>query len=151
MPFRICKTFEIESGHMLSKHAGTCRFPHGHSRRIEIVVVSDELDASDMVCDFKALKSALEPFLSAWDHALSLNTADPQFAYLKHTYGDRVIPFANSDPTSERMAQVIFTEAKRRLRDAAGAAGATPAVSATVRVERVRVTETSSSWAEYFE
>ena len=58
MPFRICKTFEIESGHMLSKHGGKCRFPHGHSRRIEVVLVADQLNAADMVCDFKALKMA---------------------------------------------------------------------------------------------
>jgi 6-pyruvoyltetrahydropterin/6-carboxytetrahydropterin synthase len=49
------------------------------------------------------------------------------------------------------MAEVIFAEAKRRLREAAGVMGDSLAVSATVRVQRVRVTETSSSWAEYFE
>jgi 6-pyruvoyltetrahydropterin/6-carboxytetrahydropterin synthase len=151
MPFRICKTFEIESGHMLSKHLGNCRFPHGHSRRVEIVVVSKELNAADMVCDFKALKAALDPFLAQWDHALCLNTADPQFAYLEKTYGARVVPFANADPTSERMAQVIFAEAKRRLHEASGTVNPSLPISAAVRVERVRVTETSSSWAEYFE
>ena len=151
MPFRICKSFEIESGHMLSKHSGKCRFPHGHSRRIDIVVVAEDLNAADMVCDFKALKAALEPFLAQWDHALCLNTADPQFAHLKKTYDARVVPFEDADPTSERMAQVIFAEAKRRLREAANAANASLPISATVHVERVRVTETSSSWAEYFE
>src|SRR5947209_8102903 len=35
MAFRICKTIEIENGHMLSKHPDKCRFPHGHSRRVE--------------------------------------------------------------------------------------------------------------------
>lgn len=151
MPFRICKTFEIESGHMLSKHPGNCRFPHGHSRRIEIVVVSEGLNAADMVCDFKALKAALEPFLATWDHALCLNTADPQFAHLQRAYDTRVVPFADADPTSERMAQVIFAEAKRRLREASAAACDSPPIPTGVRVERVRVTETSSSWAEYFE
>lgn len=147
MPFRICKSFAIESGHMLSKHSGNCRFPHGHSRRIEVIVVSDKLNAGDMVCDFKALKTALEPFLAGWDHALCLNTADPQFAHLKKTYGARIVPFEDSDPTSERMAQVIFAEAKRRLHDAGEATNA----SLPMRIERVRVTETSSCWAEYFE
>lgn len=150
MPFRICKSIEIESGHMLSKHSGNCRFPHGHSRRIDIVVVSDELDAADMVCDFKALKAALAPFLAEWDHALCLNTADPQFAHLQNAYGARVVPFPNCDPTSERMAQVVFSEAKRRLRETI-TSDATISIPARVRIERVRVTETSSSWAEYFE
>ena len=89
--------------------------------------------------------------VAQWDHSLCLNTADPQFAHLKMTYGERIIPFADSDPTSERMAEVIFAEAKRRLREADGAMAGSFAVSPAVRVQRVRVTETSSSWAEYFE
>ena len=63
MPFRICKTFEIESGHLLSKHPDKCRFPHGHSRTVEVVLAADQLDANDMVCDFQTVKSALTAFL----------------------------------------------------------------------------------------
>lgn len=114
-------------------------------------MVSEDLNAADMVCDFNALKAALEPFLATWDHALCLNTADPQFAHLKQAYDARVIAFEDCDPTSERMAQVIFAEAKRRLSEAGAAMDASLAGSTGVRVECVCVTETSSSWAEYFE
>jgi 6-pyruvoyltetrahydropterin/6-carboxytetrahydropterin synthase len=141
MPFRICKTFEIESGHLLSKHPDKCRYPHGHSRTVEVVLAADQLDANDMVCDFQTVKSALGDFLEKWDHALCLNTADPNFEFYRRTYGDRVIPFPNTDPTSEVMAKTIFDELRRQL---AGAAGAR-----AVRIERVRITETSSTWAEY--
>ena len=151
MPYRICKSFEIESGHMLSKHSGKCRFPHGHSRRIEVVLVADKLNAADMVCDFKALKEALESFLERWDHALCLNTADPEFAHLERTYQPRVVPFADADPTSEMMARAVFEEGTRRLCDATAHPNPALAIPAGVRIERVRVTETSSSWAEYFE
>lgn len=154
MPFRICKTFEIESGHLLSKHPGKCRFPHGHSRRVDVVLVAHQLDANDMVCDFKAIKEALHSFLETWDHALCVNDADPQFAFYQKTYGANVVAFAKTDPTSEVMARMIFAEAKVRL-----AADVPPTnspappypISSAVRVERVRVTETSSSWAEYYE
>ena len=146
MPFRICKSFEIESGHMLSKHLGKCRFPHGHSRRVDVVLAADVLDANDMVCDFKAIKDTLQDFLDAWDHALCLNTEDPAFAFHQKTYGARIIPFAGCDPTSEVMAQTIFAELKRRLTSFGN-----PRIAAGVRLERVRVTETSSSWAEYSE
>jgi 6-pyruvoyltetrahydropterin/6-carboxytetrahydropterin synthase len=44
MPYRICKSLEIENGHMLSKHPDKCRFPHGHSRKVEFVIEADELD-----------------------------------------------------------------------------------------------------------
>ena len=150
MPFRICKSFEIESGHALSKHPGNCRFPHGHSRRIDVVLVADALDDHDMVCDFKALKEALQSFLERWDHALCLNSSDPHFTQLAQSYGDRIVAFPQADPTTEVLARAVFHEAQQRLRAAAAEPGAVYPISHSVRVERVRVTETSSSWAEYF-
>jgi 6-pyruvoyltetrahydropterin/6-carboxytetrahydropterin synthase len=157
MPFRICKSFEIESGHMLSKHPGKCRFPHGHSRRIEVVLAADTLDANDMVCDFKALKEALRELIDRWDHAMCLNDADPQFAFHQQTYGAAIVPFKNTDPTSEILAREVFRETQRRLQatqkalaESAGSASVHQ-IGHAVRLERVRVTETSSSWAEYFE
>ncbi len=151
MPFRICKTFEIENGHLLSKHPEKCRFPHGHSRRIEVVLVADKLDSNDMVCDFKAVKAALGEFLDSWDHAFCLNTADPQFEQYQKIYGAQIVPFEKADPTSELMAKTIFDELKRRLADPAFSPVSRYRVASGVRVERVRVTETSSSWAEYSE
>lgn len=141
MPYRICKTFEIESGHVLSKHPDKCRFPHGHSRTVTVVLAADNLDANNMVCDFQTVKAALSAFLEQWDHALCLNTTDPHFEFYRRTYGDRIIPFDETDPTSEVMARTIFAEMDRRLPEAARARG--------VRVERVRVSETSTTWAEY--
>ncbi len=149
MPFRIGKTFEIESGHLLSKHPEKCRFPHGHSRKVEVVLAADELDANDMVCDFKAVKRLLAAFLDRWDHALAVNTADPNFAALTQTYGERVIAFQDTDPTSEVMAKAIFDEFTIRLARETATPPASYAILPSVRVERVRVTETSSSWAEY--
>lgn len=149
MPFRICKRFEIESGHILSKHPGKCRFPHGHSRRVEVVLVAAQLDANDMVCDFKAVKHILATFLDRWDHALAINTSDPQFAYFQKAYGERVVAFADRDPTTEVMAKAIFDELAARLAQPTNTGGY--AIGSGVRVERVRVTETSSSWAEYSE
>lgn len=157
MPFRICKTFEIENGHILSKHPGKCRFPHGHSRRIEVILVADTLDENDMVCDFKALKAALRDLVERWDHAMCLNDADPQFSHYQQTYGTAIVPFKNIDPTSEVLAREAFLETQRRLRapqiPSTDSSNTGPAyrIPPSVRVERVRVTETSSSWAEYFE
>ena len=149
MPYRVCKTFEIESGHLLTKHPGKCRFPHGHSRRVEVVLVADQLDGNDMVCDFKAVKLALRDFLAGWDHALALNTDDPHYAFHAQQYGERLIPFPHADPTTERMAKAVFDEMRRRL---AQPDPATPhPIAPGVRVERVRVSETSSTWAEYAE
>lgn len=147
MPYRIAKIFEIESGHLLSKHPEKCRFPHGHSRKVEVVLVADSLDANDMVCDFKAVKLMLADFLGRWDHALAINTADPQFAYFQKAYGERIVSFPDRDPTTEVMAKAIFDELARRL--AEPTASGNYVIGPNVRVERIRVTETSSSWAEY--
>jgi len=149
MPFRICKSFEIESGHLLSKHPGKCRFPHGHSRRVEVVLAADTLDANDMVCDFRAVKTALADFLANWDHALCINTSDPQFEFYRATYGDRVIPFDRTDPTSEVMARTVFEVLKRRLAEATASSSPQAVLPPGVRIERVRVTETGTTWAEY--
>jgi 6-pyruvoyltetrahydropterin/6-carboxytetrahydropterin synthase len=151
MPFRICKTFSIESGHILSKHPGKCRFPHGHSRTVEIVLAADRLDASDMVCDFKVIKTALNDFIDSWDHALCLNTDDPNFSFYQKTYGAKIIPFTQADPTSELMAKAVFDELKRKLGPAVDKSGPGDPTAAGLRIECVRITETSSSWAEYSE
>lgn len=149
MPYRICKTFTVESGHLLSKHPGDCRFPHGHSRTIELVLVADTLDARDMVCDFKALKPAIAACARRYDHALALNTADPQFAALSAAYGDHVTAFVDTDPTSEAMARDVYQTVAALL--AAPPAPSDFPIGPGVRLEKVRVTETATSWAEYWE
>jgi 6-pyruvoyltetrahydropterin/6-carboxytetrahydropterin synthase len=151
MPFRIAKTFTIETGHLLTKHAGACRFPHGHSRTVELVVASEVLDACDMVCDFKALKLAAGEAIARYDHAFALNTADPRFNELRAAYGERVIPFPSADPTTEVLAREIFREVRARLAASSSSPGAAWPIAAGVRLERVRVSETATSWAEYWE
>ena len=151
MPYLICKIFEIESGHMLYKHPDLCKYPHGHSRKVEVVVEAAGLDKNEMVCDFKALKEALWGYLKSFDHALCVNTRDPQFGALKAAYGAQIIAFEDEDPTTEVMAQTIFAEAKKRLAAYATDAKAAYPIAHPVRLASVRVWETSSSWAEYAE
>ncbi|MEM9374262.1 MAG: 6-carboxytetrahydropterin synthase, partial [Planctomycetota bacterium] len=148
----VCKSFEVESGHMLSKHPGRCRLPHGHSRRIDLVISSPTLNEQDMVCDFKALKLAVEAELDEYDHALAVNSEDPVLGQLCETNRTRVIVFENQDPTTEAMARRIFDFVTGQI--ALGASfrdeqGNSFELSSGLTLERVRVTETSSSWAEY--
>jgi 6-pyruvoyltetrahydropterin/6-carboxytetrahydropterin synthase len=149
MPYRVCRIFEVENGHMLSKHPDKCRFPHGHSRRIECVLEADDLDGREMVCDFKVLKLALAEYLERYDHALCVNTADPAYGELKARYGERVLGYENEDPTTEILARDIF----RHLQEALSAYLSDPApgfpLRPGVRVVSVKVWETSGSWAEF--
>jgi 6-pyruvoyltetrahydropterin/6-carboxytetrahydropterin synthase len=151
MRYRICKSFEIENGHMLSKHPDKCRFPHGHTRKVECVLSAESLDAHEMVCDFKLLKNLLADFLDQYDHALCMNTEDPQYASLKAAYGERVIGFEHRDPTTEVLAQTVFLHLEKALREYATTSAGAYSLRHEVKLERVRVWETSSSWAEYGE
>jgi len=149
MPYRICKTVEIENGHMLTKHPDKCKFPHGHSRKVEFVIEADDLDQNDMVCDFKIVKEATEDFLEQYDHAMCINTDDPKFTDFKSSYGDRVIGFTKTDPTTEVIAKRFFDHFTARLQVYAAQPHPRYPFRQSLRVVSVRVWETSSSWAEY--
>ena len=134
---------------MLSKHPDKCRFPHGHTRKVEFVLEADALDGNDMVCDFKVVKEIVSDFLESYDHSMCMNTADPEFSRMKAAYGERIIAFTETDPTTEVMAQTIFRYFTEQL--AAYAARSKPkyAIRSSVRLVSVRLWETSSSWAEF--
>lgn len=134
---------------MLSKHRDVCKFLHGHSRQVELVLEADELDQNEMVCDFKVFKEVINEYLQGFDHAMCVNTQDKNFAKLKELYGDRVIAFEGKDPTTEMMAKVIFDELEKRLESYRTETSARYPIRTKVRVVKVRVWETSSSWAEY--
>jgi 6-pyruvoyltetrahydropterin/6-carboxytetrahydropterin synthase len=151
MPYRICKTFEIESGHILSKHPDRCQFPHGHSRRVEVVLEADTLDDKQMICDYFVIKETMRDYLDTFDHAMCINSAHPAYDALKSAYGERLIPFDDMDPTSEIMAQTIFDRCKTQLAEYRKNGHPDYPLRETVRVVKVRVWETSSSWAEYRE
>ncbi len=147
--FRICKILEIENGHMLAHHPDACRFPHGHSRKVEITLEAEELDAHGMVCDFKIVKDAVGAFLDTFDHALCMNTEDSMFPTLKAAFGDRVIPFEKTEPTTEVLAKTFFETIAKGLEDYASRQDTRYRLRSAVRLASVRVWETSSSWAEY--
>ncbi len=149
--YRIAKTFEVEYGHRLCKHPEKCRFPHGHSLRIEIVVRGRRLDDNDMVCDYKALKVLVGGVVDRLDHAMALNSSDPHLESLQ-AVGDRVLLFDDQDPTTEVLVRWIFHEVASRLSHGGSVqsdGGAKYRIPADLELERVRVWETRTSWAEY--
>lgn len=147
--YRICKTLSFESGHLLSKHPEDCRFPHGHSRRAEVVLESKSLSKSDMVCDFKLLSKAIKELIASFDHAICMNTKDPMYKAFQKAYGPKVVAFAAKDPTSEVLAKLIFDRISKELKAAAKKGYGPYALGKGVRLARVRIWETASSWAEY--
>ncbi len=149
MPYRVCKTLDVESGHMLSKHSSKCRYPHGHTRRVEFTLEATELDRNDMVCDFKVVEQIIGDYLETFDHAMCVNTADPAYGELHARYGDRIVAFENEDPTTEVMARVIFHVFAAKLTEYAARKDTCYLLGKEVRLVSVKVWETASSWAEY--
>ncbi len=151
--YRVCRVFTVESGHMLSKHAEKCRFPHGHTRHIEVVCSAKELDDRDMVVDFKALKLALDEFIDLFDHAMAINSKDPLLPTLQEAGPESVVVYEDQDPTTEVLAADIYwfvhdlLEKGWKGKAESGAEYVIPAKR--VRVDRVRVSETPNSWAEF--
>ncbi len=151
--FRIARRFEIESGHRLSKHPEKCRFPHGHTRTVEVVLSADGLDANDMVCDYKALKTVVVRELERFDHAMLLAASDPMREAFA-PFAERVVLMDEGDPTTEVLARHLYLAVAAAFRpgmEVVAPGGATYRVPPTVRLERVRVWETPNTWGEYGE
>lgn len=149
--YRIAKTFEVEYGHRLSKHPEKCRYPHGHSLRIEVVARGQVLDDNDMVCDYKALKMLVVDLVERLDHAMALNTDDP-WRHGMEGIGERVLLFEGQDPTTEVLVRWLYDQISERLAGDGWVetpSGARYDVPKGLRLEKVRVWETASSWAEY--
>lgn len=149
MAYRICKMIEVENGHLLSKHPDKCRFPHGHTRKVELVFEAATLDQNEMVFDFKLVKQMVEDFIEKYDHALCMNTDDEKYEFFKQAYGERIIGFEGQDPTTEVMAKTIFDYTSNKLDEFSSIEGGQYAVRECVKLASVRVWETTSSWAEY--
>jgi len=150
--FRIAKRFEIESGHRLSKHPEKCRFPHGHTRVVEVVLGARDLDANDMVCDYKVLKAVVLAELERFDHAMLLAADDPHRGAFA-PFQERVVLLDEGDPTTEVLARHLFRRVAAAFRPGVEIVNgaATYRVPEGVRVERVRVWETATTWGEYGE
>jgi len=149
--YRIAKTFEAEYAHRLSKHPERCRFPHGHRLKIEVVIRGERLDSNDMVCDYKALKTLVLELVRRLDHAVAINAGDPHRTSLE-AMSDRVMVFEGADPTSETVARWLFEEISRRLesgREIVAPSGVVYHLPNWIELERVRIWETATSWAEY--
>jgi 6-pyruvoyltetrahydropterin/6-carboxytetrahydropterin synthase len=134
---------------MLSRHPEKCRFPHGHTRQIEVVVAGEQLDAQDMLVDFKALKLAVQEYIDRYDHSMAINSDDPLLPSLRDLYpGEALVIFEGQEPTTEVIARAIFEFVDGVLSNGFVAENYTIPPN-SVRLERVRVWETPTSWAEY--
>ena len=87
------------AAHRLVGSGGRCENLHGHNFKVELTVGGNGLDGSGMLMDFTDLKKTLKSILGDLDHR-DLNTLNT---------------FADSSPSSEKIAEYIFQRAAKEL------------------------------------
>ncbi|WP_028841644.1 6-carboxytetrahydropterin synthase QueD [Thermodesulfobacterium hveragerdense] len=122
--FRLKVQDSFSSAHFLRNYEGPCEKLHGHNWKVEVVVEGEHLNELDILIDFKELKKALKETLKSLDHRL-LN----DLPY-----------FLEVNPSSERIAQYIFQDLKKKL-----------SLYTNLRIKEVTVFETEKACATYFE
>jgi 6-pyruvoyltetrahydropterin/6-carboxytetrahydropterin synthase len=121
-PYELTVERTFSAAHALRCYQGPCARVHGHNYRVEVTVAAEELDGLGMVMDFGDLKQVCSEVIDQLDHTM-LNDLEP---------------FAESNATSERIAEHIHREIAPRLPD-------------RVSLLWVRVWETATSAATYRE
>lgn len=147
--FRIRKTFKFEAAHQLSSaFSEACTdCIHGHSYTVEVFLASPCLNEDEMVMDFGLLSVVLIEIQRQMDHALIL----PPALFEKYKSLDkngesstlRKLVCWNGNPTAESMARTFFHKVNTWLHEQR------PEVRGGCIVEKVRVHETATGWAEY--
>ena len=113
----------FSSAHKLRGYKGKCEELHGHNWKVEVFVVSDNLDKIGMVVDFKELKKALGRILKEMDHKY-LN----DLSYFSAKGG-------KINPTSENIAKYIYQKLAAKTK--------------SIKVKKVTVWESDASAASY--
>lgn len=124
----VTKIVEFEAAHRLPRHKGKCENLHGHTYRAEVEVRRKEqpekTDDYGMVIDFSSLKECIMIVVdNFFDHKYLNDTVDSLF------------------PTAETLCVFMYTAIQFEL----------DIRNFNVDIIRIRVWETSTSYAEYKE
>lgn len=100
----LTKGIEFEAAHRLSNYQGSCSEIRGHTYKLAATVGGMIDPDTDMILDFKTLKSILQlSVLDPLDHALILKE-NPENRRVFSAYTGK-ITWMQSEPTSERMIE----------------------------------------------
>ncbi|MDO5484565.1 MAG: 6-carboxytetrahydropterin synthase QueD [Desulfovibrionaceae bacterium] len=128
--WRLTVRSEFSAGHALRHYQGKCERLHGHNFGVELCVEGEKLaEDTEMLLDFKILKSMLKDVLESLDHCI-LNDCRP---------------FDQLNPSSENLARHIWQQIALRL------AVCPEAQARQVRPHSVTVAEKGQQSATYME
>ena len=141
---RITKEFLFEAAHALKGYDGPCRSIHGHSYELSVTVTGIPCTDRDspkkgMVMDFGELKKIVkENVIDHFDHALILCSGYHESEYNRSGEAFSKLVVVDYQPTSENL-----------LVDFAGRIK--PLLPAGVSLVSMRLRETATSFAEWFQ
>ncbi|MFO7543775.1 MAG: 6-carboxytetrahydropterin synthase QueD [Thiobacillus sp.] len=141
----ITRRLEFDAGHRIPHHASQCRHLHGHRYAIEITLsgkINDTEGAAGqgMVKDFSDVKTIANSVLvKHWDHAFLVYREDRAVVAFLATLPEHKTVVLPMVPTAENLAAEAF-----RILDAAYL----DTYGTQLRLERVRLYETPSNWAD---
>lgn len=142
--YTIRKQFKFEGAHQLFKAYSECCTGaiHGHSYLVEVFFRSQNLDDTGMVIDFGKVSDLYKDYIDKkWDHTLVMPNMFPHdYLVILATYNRkfRTVPY---NPTAENMARQMFEDFDKINTEN----------NLNVLINKVRVHETTTGWAEYYE
>lgn len=131
----ITKIVRFEAAHVISTHKGACSNIHGHSYELHITICGETLNESAMLLDFTELKKMItKTVLNDFDHALLLKRNAINVAASKNVVTK--ICWLTHEPSAEFLVMYIAQQLE-------------PLIPASLKLKRVRLFETDSSYAEW--
>lgn len=137
----VTKIFGFEMAHVLYNHEGLCQNLHGHSYKLYVTLsgkIKNEPGAPDdgMLMDFKELKSLVkDKILNRFDHAVAVNEKAPYAEAVQQLGFERCV-LLDYQPTCENLllhfARIVV-----------------PALPTGVKLQRLRLYETETSYADW--
>ena len=124
--FEVSVEDTFAAGHALRGYRGKCENPHGHNYKVQITLSGESLDNIGLLYDFKDLKAAMGEVVDRLDHQ----------------YLNDIAPFNEQNPSAENMARYFYQECTAKLKTATGG---------RVHVKQVKIWETDTTTATYFE
>lgn len=152
MTYRIRKSFTFEAAHQLETAvtAACHECIHGHSYKVELVLIADSLNDDRMVLDFAVLSEFKTLMMAQFDHCLLLHENKRKWYRPLIEAGqlkESRVRFFDQNPTAEIFARWIF----KCLVEFLDKLQLNGRPRARVFVDKVRVHETETGWAEYKE
>ncbi len=142
MKTRITKIFTFEMGHALQNYDGLCKNIHGHSYSLEVTISGEPvIDRSSpklgMVMDFGDLKKIIKKIIvDVYDHALVVRKGYDIALLSEEALKKMKLIVTDFQPTSEQLIAHFSDIIKQAL-------------PAHITLERLKLNETGSSYAEW--